>query len=308
MAQHATQPESALGSFTDNLESMELAEQQFTEHGYVVVPGLLPDELTQSVKKEFIASVKTFTGPLLRQADAQPSAHRLSPEGYMLNSLLHVHRLTEERFAGFRRAVLAVVGQARLQQLLSRLVGEEPVLVQTMYFESSQGNFTHADSHFIDSGAKGRMVGCWIALEDIGPEAGRFTLYPGTHRLFSADQGTGEVAAAAAEYEAHSLEVITGYQEHGSSLPLAAMARSRKLLKRLLALGDVVPVTPSLSAGDVVVFSSLTLHESARPSAKGGTRHSLTAHFVPRSKGLRLSGQAAEELEVGREGELLIQQ
>ena len=54
-------------------------------------------------------------------------------------------------------------------------------MIHTMYFDGNQKTWAHRDSHYIDAEETGRMIGVWIAAEDIDPGAGPFYVYARSH-------------------------------------------------------------------------------------------------------------------------------
>ena len=52
-----------------------------------------------------------------------------------------------------------------------------------MLFDKSTGTTDHADTWYLDTIPKGQMIACWIALENIHKDAGRFFVCPKSHNL-----------------------------------------------------------------------------------------------------------------------------
>ena len=48
---------------------------------------------------------------------------------------------------------------------------------QNMLFDRSTGTIDHADTWYLDTNPRGKMIASWIALEDINESAGRFFVY-----------------------------------------------------------------------------------------------------------------------------------
>ena len=102
----------------------------------------------------------------------------------MANALLSVQNLVDPAFRQFRTSAIDVIAGARTQIVVRDLLNEMPLLVESMFFESTLvGIPLHADGDYMDSEVRGTMVGAWFALEDISPLSGRFVVVPGSHRL-----------------------------------------------------------------------------------------------------------------------------
>jgi phytanoyl-CoA hydroxylase len=233
----------------------------YEAHGYVVVRDLLPAHRCDEARRAFVAEVKRYGGFLYRQATADPERHVFTPSGFMLNSLLNVHDLDGRCFPRFREAAIELLTHPRLQRVVEALVGEAGVLVQSMYFEGNPATWAHQDTYYLDATEIGRMAAAWIAVEDIHPGAGRFYVYPGSHRLELLRNRAGlDIAFHHREYQRTVIDLI---RSHG----LECRA-------------------PALGAGDVLFWSSRTIHGSLETREPTKSRSSFTAHFVPRSTGL----------------------
>jgi len=265
--------------------------------GFVVVRGVVPRDRCEAARETFLRVAKPYDGLLMRQTTTRLEHHNISEQGLMTNPILDFHKIDVDSLGGFRRAGLDVLSEPKLAACLRALMHDDPVLVQTMYFESSRGTDPHMDAHFIDSTRPGSLIGCWIALEAIHPEGGRFTFYPGSHRLDDPDAFDDAVVDAARAFERHSVDVIQGYQLDHKSASLTKITKQRRLLRRLIKASQLEPYTPELDAGDLVFFGSKVIHASLKPGFSGYTRHSVTAHFVPASTGIRRSGSEDVDLE-----------
>jgi len=78
--------------------------------------------------------------------------------------------------------VRAIAANPDLLALLGRLFGRRAFPFQTLNFPVGTQQHFHADSVHFSSIPEGFMCGIWVALEDVGPEAGPLVYYPGSHR------------------------------------------------------------------------------------------------------------------------------
>jgi len=240
-------------------ESGELAAR-YAEDGYVVFPGLLPEEACEAVRRTFEAEVRPHRGPLYRQTTGRPERHAFTPQGHVANPIQNVQDLRASRFPSFQRAALDLLTHERVQAAVETLLTEPGRIVQTMLFEANPATPPHQDTYYLDSTDLGRMVAGWFALEDIAPGAGRFFVYPGSHRIDVA-RNAGDFDAAFHHDRYHSLVVET--------------VRDRGLECR----------APALRRGDVLFWNSRTIHGSLATTDPSASRFSLTAHYVPVSGG-----------------------
>jgi len=254
----------------------------YDEHGYVVVRGLIDRDLCPAVLAAYTREMKGYEGYLYRQpSSGRAEKHIFSNDGYLLNSVLNVHDLSPSAFGAFRQAVLDVVINPRLTSLVRAIMGEEPLLVQTMFFEGNPVTWAHQDTYYLDSTDLGRQVAAWIALEDIHPGAGRFYVYPGSHHL--------------------------DVKQHGGDFDIAFNhERYKQLIIELIETQGLTCTAPALTAGDVLLWSSKTIHGSLETRTPDRSRSSLTVHFIPASTKLMQFQRRPMKMHVERVGETLV--
>jgi phytanoyl-CoA hydroxylase len=229
----------------------------YDTNGYVVAAGLIPPELCDRVLGAFRAQVKPYDGYIYRQTTQNPERHVLSPAGFVLNPILNVQSLPEREFGTFRNAALNVLTHQNLRLIVAELLDEQPKIVQTMYFEGNPVTWAHQDTYYLDAETVGTMVGAWVALEDIAVGAGRFYVYPGSHKLdMFKNSGEFDVAFNHQRYKQLVLDVIR--QNH------------------------LRFVAPALKKGDVLFWSSKTIHGSLETSEPHRSRNSMTCHLISR--------------------------
>jgi phytanoyl-CoA hydroxylase len=231
-------------------------KRYYSENGYVVVRGLLPQGLCDRAVESFEAEVKPFGGFIYRQASANPERHVFTNEGFMLNTILNVQSLDRRHFAGFRRAGLDLLTHADMQRAILTILGEPGKLVQSMYFDGNPETWPHQDTYYLDAEEIGRMTAAWVAVEDIAPGAGRFFVYPKSHLIDMAKNGGNfDIAFHHDRYKA--------------------------LVRQVIEEQALVCRAPALSKGDVLFWAAKTIHGSLRTTQPTRSRRSFTAHFIP---------------------------
>jgi phytanoyl-CoA hydroxylase len=262
--------------------------KRYEEVGYVIVRKLVPLSLCDEVIAAFSREIKPFGGSLLRQATARLGPHLFTIDGYMANALLSVQDLVEPCFHDFRSRAIDVIAGRHTHQVASKLLSGTPLLVESMYFESTlMGVPLHADGDYMDSDAPGTMLGAWFALEDVAPLAGRFVLVPRSHSL---GQGSGRTAAAYREFrekQALTSATIDSNIRANMKRRLEEMA----LLHRAILDAGLSIVAPMLEKGDAVFWSAGLIHGSLPPESRGFSRNSLTAHYIGDTQALTVRGQ-----------------
>lgn len=231
----------------------------FSENGYVVARGLIPSALCDAARETFAAEVKPYRKHIYRQASAVPERNRFTEHGHVVNSILNIQDLARANFPRFRAAGLAVITSEALQGAFRALAGDDVAVVQSMYFEGNPTTWAHQDTYYLDSADLGRMTGAWVALEDIRPGAGRFYVYPGSHRIdMEKNGGDFDIAFNHERYKHLVIDVVRaqGLRCHA----------------------------PAMRKGDVLFWGSKTIHGSLVTTEGRRSRASITAHAIPRSR------------------------
>jgi phytanoyl-CoA hydroxylase len=236
----------------------ERARAYLEEEGYVVLRGLLTREACADIRRAFAEEVKPYPGFLYRQTTARAERNQVNAHGHVMNPLLNLQDLDRQHFVRLRRRTLDAFTAPTVVAALRAVFGEDPKLVQSMYFEGNSATWAHQDTYYLDSERVGSMVAGWFALEDIHPGAGRFYVYARSHRIDLAKNGGDfDVAFHHDRYKKLIVELI----------------RAQRLELR----------APALAAGDVLLWNAKTIHGSLPTRGTTNTRQSLTAHYIPKS-------------------------
>lgn len=226
----------------------------YDREGYVVVRGLVPDAACDSLRAAFKREVSPSRDFFMRHGSSRPERHVFTEHGYMRYPLMNLQDLPAARYPDFQRFGLDLLTHPNVQQVLSTLFDGPAKLMHTMYFEGNQATEAHHDAYYIDSEEFGRMVGVWIALEDIQPGAGRFYVYPRSHLL--------EIPSKPPSNPNHH-----AYKQH---------------VIRLITASGLECWAPALRKGDAIFWTGKTIHGSLQTLTPEYSRSSVTAHFIPR--------------------------
>ncbi len=238
----------------------EELKAHFAREGFVVLRGLIPVELCDAVVHAFQDEVRPDRGYFYRHASDRPEQHVFTDHGFMKYPIMNLQDLPRSRFGRFQRHGMDVLTHLNVQAALQVLYGESSRLIHTMFFDGNQATWPHQDSYYIDAEEIGRMVGLWVALEDIQPGAGRFFICPKSHLLEFPILGRDmQLDPNGPEYKAHVVELM---RAHGLEVH-----------------------APALRKGDAIVFPSTMIHGALQTTEPHFSRKCLTAHFVPASGG-----------------------
>lgn len=230
----------------------------FQENGYVIIRNVVPADLCDQARDAFLKEVKPYHGFIYRQASANPEKHKITPHGYMLNSILNIQSIKTDPFPTFKKLGLEVITHKNVTEKLRALMGELPKVVQSMYFEGNPATWAHQDSYYLDS-EKFNMIASWFAVEDIAPGAGRFYVYPGSHKI--------------------------DMEKNGGDFDIAFNHdRYKELIKKIIIEKNLQIVAPSLRKGDIFLWHGKTIHGSLDTFQPEYSRSSFTAHYIPQSE------------------------
>lgn len=238
------------------IEDLADASSYYAENGYVVFRNLVDKALCKKTIELFNRYVGQFPGHIYRQTTSFPEKNVVNEQGFVMNPVLNFQDLPAKAFAPYRDCAIDVITTPNVQKVLTGLFGVPGIVVQTMHFQGNTATPSHQDTYYLDAETLGLMAAGWFALEDIMPGAGRFYVYPGSHKIdIASNGGDFDVAFHHDRY----LELIT------------KIIRERKLEMR----------APFLAAGDVLFWNAKTIHGSLETNQEQFSRSSLTAHYIP---------------------------
>lgn len=244
-----------------NLRDKERTRNFYQKNGYVIQRGLISAEMCDAVMDAFKREVKPYKGSLYRQASGNPEKHVLKDNNYMINAVMNIQDLEKDKFGNFQRLGMQILTHPNIRSVVTNIMQEEPIIAQTMYFEGNPVTWPHQDKDYLDANKPGAMVGAWVALEDIQPGAGRFYVYPGSHKI-DIDK-IGRNLNIILDRQAYIRLVVDTINEH--SLECEA---------------------PALKKGDVLFWHGKTIHGSLPTTQPQYSRSSFTAHYMPVSRSL----------------------
>ena len=238
----------------------------FEREGYAVLRGAVAPAVCDAAREAFLReALPARFSYFKRHASGRYERHVYTEHGHMQYPIMNLQDIAGRRFRQFRQRGLELLTGPAIQQAMRALFGEAGRLVHTMYFDANQATWAHRDGDYLDSCAAGRMVGVWVAVEDIHPQAGRFYVVPGSHRL-----------------------ALDGGDPNGAAYKARLQAFVQSEANAMLA--------PQMRRGDAILWSALTVHGSLPTGDARQSRRSFTGHYVPESQPVRrlLAGRAVD--------------
>ncbi len=233
---------------------LSVEQKQFwADHGYLILPGFFSLAETDAVNR------------LVRRA------WRRRPSALVVDDL-HTHRRSSIRDVSRRDqkehrfklndlylesdALRSLCLSGPVAAILTELLGDAPVLCNTLNLEHGSEQADHVDSLYMTPLTPGHLAATWLALEDSHPDAGPLRYYPGSHRLPLYRFADGGYHAVPAEMDDWRQHVRRQIEAHG--------LRPEHFLAR---------------RGDLFFWHANLLHGGGPIADPGRTRRSLVSHF-----------------------------
>lgn len=153
-------------------------------------------------------------------------------------------------------AVADIARAPRVLEVLEALYGRRPFPFQTLNFERGTQQRAHSDTIHFHCVPERFMVGVWVALEDIHPDAGPLVIHPGSHRL--------------PVFDPHDLGIDTGWDRHDEyEDAIGAIVEAEGFETRELAL----------RRGQAIIWAANLLHGGSKVVDPERTRLSQASHY-----------------------------
>jgi len=143
-----------------------------------------------------------------------------------------------------------------LRSALDRLLGAEPVTINSLNFRHGSQQPAHIDTWYMPPPKTGSLVVASLSLEDVHPDAGPLFYYPGSHRIPPYVFSHGGIHAVDAE-----------------------MPECRAYLDREIAARNLKKEFLFGKKGDVFLWHAQLLHGGSPINDLARTRSSLVVHY-----------------------------
>ena len=261
-------------TFSGNSQWKE-AFNYYKNNGYVIINNILKEEEVNKLVNGWEKEVKNYKGYLIRQSSNIPQKNIFNEKNWVMNSLQHIQNLPYKEFPEFTSSFFNYICEnKKLAELIRNFVNGKPRLVQSMFFEGNTSTAAHYDSYYLDDEIIGRMAACWIALEDIDWNAGRFFVCPKSHL----------------DKEFHNSQINNKENNF--------IANNYELIKNK----NYEVRAPFLRKGEILIWNSLTIHGALPDFEPKNSRKSITVHFTRTNTKFRKSRNILMDLNVEKKG------
>ncbi len=245
-----------------DLTKVDLLKAQFARDGFLVLPGYFSPQRVDELNAEVARLLAER--PLDVVVDSRITAQRTwwadtpyrETQRFKFNDLYLLSAVVRE-----------IALDAPLTTLLGALLGESPVLCNSLNFRKGSSDHVHIDSLFMTPRTPGSLAATWTALEDVHPDAGPLTYFPGSHLIPLYHFSDGSRHAIRAEMPAWLDYIKSQLRERG-------IEEKVFLAKK----------------GDVFIWHSDLVHAGSPIKDLRQTRTSLVCHYYGEADARALGG------------------
>jgi len=228
-------------------------KKQFYDEGYVIIRNLINEELITNILDSLKKFKKKNVYYYTQSSHTWVKSSKTNREGFLIDS---IQSPTKQRNCGeLKYAAEKIISCKEISEILQEISESRRFINwQNMLFDKSTGTIDHADTWYLDTKPRGNMIAAWIALEDIKEAAGRFFVYPKSHKL----------------------NIIKNINEKINDHYLYA-----NFIEEFVKEKNLEKYAPKMNKGDVLFWHPFTIHGSLSQKDAKYSRKSLTAHYHP---------------------------
>lgn len=232
--------------------------ESWRSEGYVKVEAAIDHGLIDQYLAEVESLKARNPSPLLVTSDSLENPTTYSSRVVKDNSS---PRTVDDYFHS--EVARRLLFQPVITNFLALAFERPPVLTQSLNFERGSQQALHQDTAFVRMNAPMKLIGVWIALEDVKPGTGELVYYPGSHRwpdyLFSG------------HFKHYDAE-----RDGTEQLQRWFRWMDEEAARREISLESFLP-----KKGDVLFWHAALAHGGAPIENAEATRHSLVGHYCP---------------------------
>ncbi len=235
------------------------AKNFYLKNGFVIIKKIIHESDCDKFISAWDNEVKPFKGYIYRQTNGKLEKNIFNSQKWVMNPILNIQSLNSKYFYNLRLHFEKIIASNfLLANFIKIVIGEKPLIVQSMYFEGNSATWEHQDSYYLDDEKTGEMIAGWIALEDIQADAGRFFVCPKSHLYDYASMNLDNI-------------ITKNHSKYINSVVEIIKANNFKVK------------APKLNKGDILLWNALTIHGSLDSQSQSNSRSSITFHAIKSS-------------------------
>ena len=240
----------------------------YNEQGFIIIRNLINEKYISEVLNSLEIFKKKNTFYYTQNNHNWVKSGEVTKEGHLINS---IQSPTKQNNCGrLKLDIKEIIASVEISKKLQEINGSERfVNWQNMLFDKSTGTIDHADTWYLDTKPRGQMIAAWIALEDINESAGRFFVYPKSHKLNIPENFNQKINS--------NIEYVN-------------------FINQFLINQKLERYAPEMKKGDVLFWHPFTIHGSLSQIDSKYSRKSLTAHYHPIGSGRIATAESKREI------------
>lgn len=223
--------------------------EAFTRNGYTVARQMFTAEEVTEIRDAFMA--QAANGPIEGLSDGHHKALDQSDPLAFYPRIMHPHAHPELPVGPLARRYML---DRRIEAFLTRIMGEEPVAAQSMFYfkpPGARGQDLHQDNFYLRV-KPGTCYAAWLAIDDADEGNGGMMVVPGSNAC--------EIACP------EKSDPTISFTDAHVPVPEGM---------------EAAPVR--LKAGDVLFFNGSVIHGSYPNTSADRFRRAFICHYVPRA-------------------------
>ncbi len=242
--------------------SYDLAEKMrfWRENGYVI--------LEQAIQTAWLDQLWAEVEELIAHHERYATEVRIDLPEYRANPIMAVKDVPQEvlngpyiKFNDFHdSSVIAkkIMLHNNIVTFLEAVFGDKVIGMQSLIFKYGSQQATHQDFAYVVSEIPSHLAAAWIALEDVHPDSGPLSYYPGSHTIPKFNFGNGIFFNG---QSSHNPTDFAGYLD--KTCQEAGLEKKTLLVKK----------------GDVLLWHAALAHGGEAIRNPAQTRKSFVCHY-----------------------------
>ncbi len=230
--------------------------RQWDDNGYLVIESFFDEhELTaveSSLQRVWLERPANVT------VDDLVTTRRLRASQVSDDELDHMFKVIDLYLVD--PSVRRAVSSQRVVAIVGELLGDIPVVCNTLNMEKGSQQGCHLDTLYMTPVSDFALVATWMALEDVHPDAGPLRYFPGSQRIDRFRFWTGK-------FHYIPSEMPQWFEYMGESVARHGLQEDQFLAKK----------------GDLFIWNALLFHGGAPINDLSRTRNSLVTHFYTKT-------------------------
>ncbi len=242
-----------------NLSADQTAQlKAWRQDGIVILNGAISDEQITAYLSETKTLQAKQPSPLRMTSAALPAPTPYDPT--LFDATASVRLVDDYMFAPASRDILF---DPKITNFLDMVFERPALLTQSLRFNQGSEQPIHQDTAFVRMNAPMKLVGVWVALEDIAPDSGELLYLLGSHN-----------------WEGYLFSGRFKHYDAERDGPEQLEAWHQWILDEAAKRG-VKPQSFHAKKGDVLFWHAALAHGGAPIRKIGQTRLSLVGHYCP---------------------------